>query len=202
MERRKIKIPATGIDPLVQEGWMMLSRETDFPELDLLERLDSQLRNLFDIKLVLGEREDVEEDRVLWVKPESAIETVDIVPREELILLVRDKITRDGISTDNLYVQTALDCGWAPRLIGLWDIYLELRQNADKAAGFLPRGLSRRDIEMPDDLEKALKIINESFRCIEYAAERWLRDNYPRKHSELFDKVSGSFFRPIKEFKA
>jgi len=96
---------------------------------------------------------------------------------------------------DNPYVQAALDYGWTPCLHVLWNLFLEFRRKADEAAG-----VPTEDIRMPYDLGEALELINRTFRCIDYAAERWLHTNYPRDHAELFEHTAGSFFRAVRLF--
>lgn len=132
-------------------------------------------------------------------------EIVTVLDRRTIRLTLYDVVVADPLvcierktrEIDNPYVQAAVERHWIPNMHELWGLLLEFRGNAAKA-----EGVQDECIEMPDNPEEALSLINEPYRCIEYAAERWVKENYPRKHAELFDHTGGSFFRPVKEFLA
>jgi len=120
---------------------------------------------------------------------------VTVLDRRTIRLTLYDAAVKDPLvcierkirGMDNSYVQAAVSHHWVPSIYELWGLYMRFRKGK---------------IEMPDDPEETLELINKPYRCIEYAAEQWLRENYPREHAELFVCTGGSFFRPIKEFLA
>lgn len=158
------------------------------------------------LHIILNSDEDwVRQVRVIMELGKTDPVAVEALDRRTIKLTLCDATVKDSLvcikrkirELDDPFVQAAVARHWTPNMNELWSLFLEFRRNADKAAG-----IQDEYIEIPTDPEDALKLINRPYRCIEYAAERWLRDNYPREHSRLFGCTGASFFRPIKEFKA